>query len=77
VARVLFDAAEDGRLVDYVAAGLVTIHTLAGHIRVETREGRHELDAGTLLVLSPGVALDLYATVQSQVLLTVHLEPKA
>lgn len=77
VALVLFDFEQGGRLVDHVADGLVTIHTLAGHIQVKTREGRHELDAGTLLVLSPGVAHDLYAAMQSQVLLTVHLEPKA
>ena len=55
--------------------GLVTIHALAGHVQVKTSEGERELDAGTLLVLSPGVSHDLHASVPSQVLLTVHMEP--
>jgi quercetin dioxygenase-like cupin family protein len=53
-----------------------SIHVLAGHVQVTTREGNHELKAGALLVLSPGVTHDLYAPIQSQVLLTVHLEPR-
>jgi quercetin dioxygenase-like cupin family protein len=75
VALVLFDFEADGRLVDHVADGLVTIQALAGHVQVRTSEGEHELGAGTLLVLSPGVAHDLHASVPSQVLLTVHMEP--
>ena len=75
VALVLFDFEADGRLVDHVADGLVTIQALAGHVQVRTSEGEHELGAGTLLVLSPGVAHDLHASVPSQVLLMVHMEP--
>jgi quercetin dioxygenase-like cupin family protein len=75
VALVLFDFEAEGRLVDHVADGLVTIHALTGHVQVKTSEGEHELGAGTLLVLSPGVAHDLHASVPSQVLLTVHMEP--
>jgi quercetin dioxygenase-like cupin family protein len=60
--------------VDHVADGLVTIHALTGHVQVKTPEGERELQAGTLLVLSPGVVHDLHATVASQVLLTVTLE---
>jgi quercetin dioxygenase-like cupin family protein len=74
VALVLFDFEADGRLVDHVADGLVTIHALAGHVQVKTSDGEHELGAGTILVLSPGVAHDLHASVPSQVLLTVHME---
>lgn len=74
VALVLFDFEPDGRLMDHVAGGLVTIHTLAGHVRVRTPEGDHDLGAGSLLVLAPGVAHDLHAIVSSQVLLTVHLQ---
>lgn len=77
VALVLFDFEADGQLVDHVADGLVTIQALAGQIQVRTAEGDHELGAGSLLVLSPGVAHDLHASVPSQVLLTVHMEPKA
>jgi quercetin dioxygenase-like cupin family protein len=75
-ALVLFDFEAQGRLVDHVADGLVTIHVLAGQVQVRTSEGDHDLDAGTLLVLSPGVRHDLHASTPSQVLLTVHLEPK-
>ena len=77
VALVLFDFEADGQLVDHVADGLVTIHALAGHVQVKTSEGELELDAGTLLVLSPGVAHDLHASVPSRVLLTVHMQPSA
>jgi quercetin dioxygenase-like cupin family protein len=77
VALVLFDFEADGRLVDHVADGLVTIQTLAGHVAVRTSEADHQLGAGSLLVLSPGVAHDLHASAPSQVLLTVHMEPKA
>jgi len=77
VALVLFDFEADGRLVDHVADGLVTIHVLAGRVQVKTSEGEHELGAGTLLVLSPGMAHDLHASVPSRVLLTVHMQPNA
>jgi len=77
VALVLFDFEADGRLVDHVADGLVTIQALAGHVQVRTSEGDHELGAGALLVLSPGVAHDLHASVPSRVLLTVHMQPNA
>jgi quercetin dioxygenase-like cupin family protein len=77
VALVLFDFEADGRLVDHVADGLVTIQTVVGHVAVRTPEGDHELGAGSLLVLSPGVAHDLHANVPSQVLLTVHMQPSS
>lgn len=74
VALVLFDFEADGRLMDHVADGLVTIQVLTGHVQVKTVESDYELGAGTLLVLSPGVAHDLHADGPSQVLLTVHME---
>jgi quercetin dioxygenase-like cupin family protein len=77
VALVLFDFEAGGRLVDHVVDGLVTIQTLTGHVAVRTAEGDHELGAGNLLVLSPGVAHDLHASAPSQVLLAVHMEPDA
>jgi quercetin dioxygenase-like cupin family protein len=74
VALVLFDLEAGGRLSDHVADGLVTVHVLAGQVEVRTSEAVRDLPAGRLLVLSPGVAHDLRASVPSQVLLTVHLE---
>lgn len=77
VALVLFDFEADGRLLDHVADGLVTIQAVAGRVRVKTPEGDHDLVGGSLLVLAPGVTHDLHASVPSQVLLTVHMEPGA
>jgi quercetin dioxygenase-like cupin family protein len=74
VSYVLFDFEAGGRLSDHVADGLVTIHVLAGRVEVRTSEAVRDLAAGRLLVLSPGVAHDLRASMPSQVLLTVHLE---
>ena len=72
VTLVLFDFEAAGRLADHVTDGMVTIHVLAGGIEVTTAEGGHELGAGSLLALSPGVRHDVRANVPSQVLLTVH-----
>lgn len=77
VALVLFDFEADGRLLDHVADGLVTIQAVAGRVRVKTPEGDHDLVGGSLLVLDPGVRHDLHASIPSQVLLTVHMEPGA
>ena len=76
VTLVLFDFETGGTLVDHVADGLVTIHALTGRVEVKTPEGRHELAAGSLLVLSPGVRHDVFAPEASQLLLTVHLKAK-
>lgn len=73
VSLVLFDFEAGGKLVKHSADGLVTIQALAGQVRVRTSEGDHELDAGTLLVLSPNVEHDVYAAAPSQVLVSVHL----
>jgi len=56
--------------------GLVTIHVVAGRIAVKTHERSHELPAGSLLVLAPGVAHDPHTHEPSQLLLTVHLASK-
>ena len=55
VAFVLFDFEADGRLVDHVADGLVTIQALAGHVQVRTPEGNHELGRGNPAGAGPGV----------------------
>jgi quercetin dioxygenase-like cupin family protein len=70
---VLFDFEAGGVLADHEADGYVTIHTLAGDLEVATPEAIHQLPAGSLLVLAPGVRHDVTARVESQMLLTVHL----
>src|SRR6476661_235647 len=54
VTHVLFDFEPGGELADHTAHGLVTIHVLEGRITVQTTE-KHELGAGMMLILSPGV----------------------
>jgi quercetin dioxygenase-like cupin family protein len=73
VALVLFDFIAGGVLADHEADGYVTIHTVAGELEVATSETIHQLPAGALLVLAPGVRHDVTARVTSQMLLTVHL----
>ena len=73
LALVLFDFAAGGVLADHEADGFVTIHTVAGELEVATPEAIHQLPAGSLLVLAPGVRHDVSARVASQMLLTVHL----
>ena len=70
---VLFDFKAGGVLADHEADGYVTIHTVAGELEVLTPEAMHQLPAGSLLVLAPGVRHDVTARVASQMLLTVHL----
>jgi len=73
LALVLFDFEAGGVLAGHEADGFVTIHTLAGELEVSTPEAIHQLPAGSLLVLAPGVRHDVNARVASQMLLTVHL----
>jgi quercetin dioxygenase-like cupin family protein len=62
------------RLSPHRAPGVVTIHVLDGHLRV-TAEGQvHDLRAGNLLALAPGVQHDVVAQLESRMLLTVHLD---
>jgi quercetin dioxygenase-like cupin family protein len=61
------------RLAPHRAKGVVTLHVLDGHLQV-TAEGQvHDLRAGHLLALAPGVEHDVVAREESRMLLTVHL----
>jgi quercetin dioxygenase-like cupin family protein len=73
LALVLFDFEAGGVLAGHEADGFVTIHTVAGELEVSTPEAIHQLPAGSLLVLAPGVRHDVSARVASQMLLTVYL----
>jgi quercetin dioxygenase-like cupin family protein len=73
VSLVLFDLEPGGSLADHEAEGLVTIHVLSGRVEVRTPETRHEVTAGSVLVLRPGIKHDLVAAVAAEVLVTIHL----
>lgn len=70
---ILFDFEAGGRLADHQAKGLVMIQAIAGRLEVRTASTTHDLPAGALLLLEPGVVHDVIASVPSQMLLTVHL----
>lgn len=57
--------------------GVVTIHVLDGHLRVTADDQTHDLHAGNLLILAPGVQHDVVARQESRMLLTVNLEPQS
>jgi len=72
VALYCFEAGS--KLPDHVVDGPVMIHVLEGRLRVSTNETKHELSAGQLLRLAPGVNHDVEATEASRMLLTVCVE---
>ncbi len=74
VTQVLFAFDAGGELADHAANGLVTIHVLDGHLTVQAAEQTHELEAGRMVVLSPGVRHSVRAAKGGAMLLTVHLE---
>ena len=74
VTQVLFAFEPEGELADHAANGLVTIHALQGHLTVQAAGENYELDAGLMVVLSPGVRHSVRANQASAMLLTVHLE---
>lgn len=61
----------------HVAQGVVTMHVVLGHMRVLSNGQAFQLKANHVLVLRPGVEHELFAEMDSQMLLTVCLEPTA
>jgi quercetin dioxygenase-like cupin family protein len=74
VTQVLFAFDEGGHMPTHMAGGLVTIHVLEGTLMVQAEGVEHRLQAGSLLVLTPGVPHDVRAPAASAMLLTVHME---
>ena len=66
---------KDGLLKEHQADGVVTIHTLAGRLLVIADDEPHELGAGELVALDPGVPHSIRALAPSEMLLTVHRLP--
>lgn len=62
------------RLPPHRTEGVVMIHVLKGYLQVTAEGLVHDLRAGRLLVLAPGVEHNLVAYEESQMLLTVCLE---
>ncbi len=64
------------RLPPHRANGVVTIHVLKGHLQV-TAEGQvHDLYSNNLLALASGVQHDVVAPQETEMLLTVQLDPR-
>jgi quercetin dioxygenase-like cupin family protein len=60
-------------LAEHEAKGYVTIQVLRGHLQVKTGTQTHELSAGQVLVMSPGVRHALLAIDAVDLLLIVNL----
>ena len=73
VTHVLFAFDRGGALSKHTTQGLVTIHALEGRLRVQADNHEHDLPAGQMLILKPGVPHDVRAEEPSAMLLTVHL----
>ena len=74
VRLVLFAFDAGGHMPEHRAPGWITIHVLRGSLTVRTAEARHALAAGQVLSLAPGVAHDVDATEEADMLLGVYPE---
>jgi len=74
VTKVLFAFEPGGELADHAANGLVTIHAIDGRLTVQAAGEMYELEAGMMVILSPGVRHSVRAEDAGAMLLTVHLE---
>lgn len=75
IALFMFDAG--GRLAEHRTAGTVSIHALDGRLQISAGGETHDLSAGQLVVLAPGMPHDVTAVEPSRMLLTVSLEKPA
>ena len=57
------------------ANGLVNIHVLRGRMRITAGDQLHELRAGQMLILAPGMEHAVAAEEEGEILVTVHLTP--
>lgn len=74
VRLVLFAFDAGGHMPEHRAPGWITIHVLRGSLTVKTAEAQHALAAGQVLSLAPGVAHDVDATEEADMLLGVYPE---
>ncbi|MGC8551450.1 MAG: cupin domain-containing protein [Phycisphaerae bacterium] len=71
VALFVFD--RFSHLPEHVAQGVVTMYVLKGWMKITSNDKEHELKAGQMLILNPGVRHGLKAEEESEVLVSVHL----
>lgn len=70
--RVVLTVVKEGaRLREHEVPGSVTVQTLAGRLRVHTRDEAYELPQSTLLTFGGGVAHDVEALEESAFLVTI------
>jgi quercetin dioxygenase-like cupin family protein len=62
------------RLAPHRTKGIVTIQVLKGRLEVTAEGQAHDLGAGNLLILAPGVQHEVVAREESRMLLTVNLD---
>lgn len=60
-------------LPEHRAAGTVSMHVLRGLVKITTEDQVHELRAGQMLVLAPGLRHAVAAEEESEMLVTVRL----
>ena len=72
VALFLFDRGD--AMPQHEAEGVVTVHVLQGRLKVSAEGQSHDLTAGQILVLAPGVRHDVRAEEPTRMLLTVCLQ---
>jgi quercetin dioxygenase-like cupin family protein len=64
-------------LSEHKANGIVNMHVLRGCMKVTAAGQVHELRAGQMLILAPGVAHAVAAEAEGEMLVTVHQERSA
>lgn len=60
-------------LPEHKAYGVVSMQALRGHLKITVEDQTHELQAGQMLVLAPGIRHAVAAEDESELLVTVHL----
>jgi quercetin dioxygenase-like cupin family protein len=73
VTLVLIAFDEGGFHQEHQVPGVVTLHVLRGHLKVRTRDAEHDLPAGRVLTLAPGISHSVHALNPTEMLMTVFL----
>jgi quercetin dioxygenase-like cupin family protein len=74
VTSVLYLFEPDGHINQHPTEGVVTIQALVGQLLVTAAGTTHNIAAGQMVALAPGVPLTVRAVTASEMLFTVHHE---